>query len=325
MTIQRRTVLMTAALCLYQGKVKCFFLDSPPCGTELSGINLVTHGISVLRKFGIKLSPDQVTAVAADGEIVRKIESRISALTGIPIKWCTVNWDLSHLLELARKGKEITPFWLKNSPKTGILNVINDFSVKFKWGKDFEEGLKLAEEITTKWYAPSAFSDTRFAQFEHRVISAFVNNWQTTTEYFKRKSVSRTPKTGVFTANALRAKSCLNEINNIKFLTRVLLYQDIADSTSQLSCILQDLKVLPWDKSEVIDHYCAWIDETIQCLSDYNDKKFNESSLSELLPNFQKHASELRDFMFKNQPIQKSNIRQHFIAVLNIESFLNVF
>ena len=30
MTIQRRTVLMTAALCLYQGKVKCFFLDSPP-------------------------------------------------------------------------------------------------------------------------------------------------------------------------------------------------------------------------------------------------------------------------------------------------------
>ena len=59
MTIRRRMVLMTAALCLYQGKVKCFFSDSPPCGTELSGINLVTHGISVLRKFGIKLPPEQ--------------------------------------------------------------------------------------------------------------------------------------------------------------------------------------------------------------------------------------------------------------------------
>lgn len=71
MTVLRRTLLMTAAIILYDGELCPIYLNLPPMGVELSGRSLAEMSVQVVEEFGVNLKT-QLSAASVDGEILRK-------------------------------------------------------------------------------------------------------------------------------------------------------------------------------------------------------------------------------------------------------------
>nr|XP_026695520.1 uncharacterized protein LOC113475526 [Ciona intestinalis] len=229
LTLHRRTMLMTGGLVLFNGVITPLYLSSPVMGSDLSGADIVALVDGIVVDFGI--AKNQVSAASVDGEILKKIKGHWSSKFGMSADWCGVHWDLAHGLELARKDVQ-PPYWLSNKNKRGVLDRIHSVSTMFKWGKRYEEGRELAEESGRKWYAPQGFCDTRWAQFEYRAVDSFLNNYTTVIEYFTDKSEETTPVRGNATSNAKNTLATLDNLTDITFVCRALLYSDFANELS---------------------------------------------------------------------------------------------
>ena len=213
MTVNHRSVMMVAVIVNWNGQLKALYLKSPLCKDQLDGPGLFALLKAVMHEFSISLS--QVTAVCADGEIRAKLQDIWSEETGSNAEWCGVNWDLGHCIELARG--DIAPDWLegKREKNEGIIQVITKLNEQFKYGKKFEIGKTIAEdELNTKWYHPQTHSSTRWAQYEHRVINAFLKNYDVFVKFEEQESKKRTPVTQQLSADAYRHGKTLSRIKS---------------------------------------------------------------------------------------------------------------
>lgn len=188
-TLLRRSMQVTMLIVLVDGELTPIYLQSPLCGTELSGEELAGNCVRVMESFGLSLSMlrQQLTGCAVDGAYIHlNIGKHLCQSIGLNEEWLSISWDFAHLLELAildvKKQRQF--LWLTRFIKTcGLI------MRKYSYGKQYEQFLETAELLEEDVLQPKQFHATRFVSSECRVYETLIRDWLTFYELHEKESI----------------------------------------------------------------------------------------------------------------------------------------
>ncbi len=178
-TLLKRSMQVTMMILMIDGQLTPIYLQSPLCRTELSGEELATNCIDVLKSFGLTkvMLQEQLTGCAVDGAYIHmNISRHLCENIGMNENWLITSWDTAHLLELAigdvQKHKKFD--WLQTFIKTCA-----SLMKKYSYGKQYELLLKASELTEEEILQPKSFHVTRFVSSQLLVYETILRDWST--------------------------------------------------------------------------------------------------------------------------------------------------
>ena len=251
MTFSRRTALMVGVTFFLNGEMAAFFLEAPLPRNELDGRSLMALLKETIQKY-TPISAEGVASLPCDGEMVHHCTKHVESIMGVSGDWLTMPWDQAHCLELRRAQNQ--PAWLKET-----TDLVQSTSKTYARGKKFEDCINILNDMEARhkadeeyrrlrWYRPQLFCATRWAAYESIVYKNFLRNFPIIVEDIRIQSVDKTPARKKPTKDALLAAYELEELTNVRFITRVAAMCDLSARVGELSCVLQTVGVMPWCK-----------------------------------------------------------------------------
>jgi hypothetical protein len=115
-----------------------------------------------------------------------------------------------------------------------------------RWGKGYEECLKIAEDLGEKFKNPEHLCETRFAASECRVYSNCLDNWKVKMEVTEKRvgELRTTDESHIQLCNDLK------KLSNLRWLGQLCCTRDLMVHVKHLSEYVQKVNILPWEKHD---------------------------------------------------------------------------
>jgi hypothetical protein len=192
-TESRSTGNVTTMTAFEHGVMKAQFVAAPVCRVYIAeGITGSHDGLSLAKNQLLGLKPYKLSAYAwsvqftgnaYDGQyFLNNVPEYICELTGTAIEWILPGWDLSHRVCLVskncRNNDPAPSARLKDISWYGeIAPCISEQTIKFRYGKGYEELVDIAKEFDTIFRTPKLFCSTRMQQSEAKVLYNYCENF----------------------------------------------------------------------------------------------------------------------------------------------------
>ena len=213
-----------------------------PVVEDHSGPGVADNLIAVVENCGIK--SEQVEGQSYDGQYFHlSVHTQVQEHFGLLASDVQDDWDAMHKCGLVDKAvRKIPDFkWLVDLTQT-----ISDMFGLVNWGKMYEELMKACENLEMELANPKTWSNTKFANYAHRVYLSMTNDFPALLDVLKKIQHDRSNSKAKERAD--NAEHMERKISNKKFAIMLCGVTDIYKVFGQIVGVLQSVNSLPFQR-----------------------------------------------------------------------------